>query len=175
MNRTQALLIGFVILSWAALVAILVGAPDLYDAELRPLGLAGLPYVRLAFLAAITGLLVLRHDAEAWDAPNEARIAIRPPRPDLVFLQRSTTSRNRARLPQSPTHRGLGWTLFASARGGPNPHRIRGSRTTTAVPDDRRIAYASRSAPISRHLAQSRERSSPSAARAWIGRPPSAR
>jgi len=59
MNRTQALLIGFVILSWAALVAILVGAPDLYDAELRPLGLAGLPYVRLAFLAAITGLLVL--------------------------------------------------------------------------------------------------------------------
>ena len=59
MNRTQALLIGFVILSWAALVAILVGAPDLYDTELRPLGLAGLPDVRLAFLAAITGLLVL--------------------------------------------------------------------------------------------------------------------
>ncbi len=59
MNRTQALLIGFVIFSWVALVAILVGAPDLYDAELRPLDLAGLPYVRLAFLAAITGLLVL--------------------------------------------------------------------------------------------------------------------
>jgi hypothetical protein len=59
MNRTQALLIGFVIFSWVALVAILVGAPDLYDAELRPLGLAGLPHVRLAFLAAITGLLVL--------------------------------------------------------------------------------------------------------------------
>jgi hypothetical protein len=58
-NRTQSLLIGFVIVSWAALVAILVGAPDLYDAELRPLGLAGLPDVRLAFLAAITGLLVL--------------------------------------------------------------------------------------------------------------------
>jgi hypothetical protein len=59
MNRTQALLIGFVILSWVALVAILVGAPHLYDAELRPLGLAGLPTVRLAFLAAITGLLMV--------------------------------------------------------------------------------------------------------------------
>ena len=59
MNRTQGLLIGFLILIWVALVAILVGAPDLYDTELRPLGLAGLPYVRLAFLAAITTLLVL--------------------------------------------------------------------------------------------------------------------
>jgi len=59
MNRTQTMLIGFLILSGVALVAILVGAPDLSDAELRPLDLAGLPYVRLAFLAAITGLLVL--------------------------------------------------------------------------------------------------------------------
>src|SRR5206468_1778435 len=59
MNRTQALLIGFVIFSWVALVAILVGAPEMYDAQLRPLGLAGLPYARLAFLATITGLLVL--------------------------------------------------------------------------------------------------------------------
>jgi hypothetical protein len=59
MNRTQALMIGFVILSWLALVAILVYAPGLYDAELRPLGLAGLPLVRLAFLAVITSLLVL--------------------------------------------------------------------------------------------------------------------
>jgi hypothetical protein len=58
-NRTQALLLGFVIFSWIALVAILIGAPDLYDAELKPLGLAGLPDVRLAFLAGITSLLVL--------------------------------------------------------------------------------------------------------------------
>jgi len=59
MNRTQALLIGFVILNLLVLVAILVGAPDVFDAELRPLGLAGIPDSRLAFLAAITGLLVL--------------------------------------------------------------------------------------------------------------------
>jgi hypothetical protein len=59
MNRTQALVLGFAIVSWIALVAILIGAPELYDAELKPLGLAGLPDVRLAFLAAITSLLVL--------------------------------------------------------------------------------------------------------------------
>jgi hypothetical protein len=59
MNRTQALLIGFLILSWVALVAILVGAPEIYDAQLRPLGLAGLVWVRLAFITAITSLLVL--------------------------------------------------------------------------------------------------------------------
>jgi hypothetical protein len=59
MSRRQALVLGFVIVSWIALVAILVGAPELYDAELKPLGLAGLPDVRLAFLAAITSLLVL--------------------------------------------------------------------------------------------------------------------
>jgi len=58
-NRTQGLLLGFVIASWVALVAILIGAPEIYDAQLRPFGLAGLIWVRLAFLAAITSLLVL--------------------------------------------------------------------------------------------------------------------
>ena len=37
MNRTQALVLGFAIFSWMALVAILVGAPSVYDAEFRPL------------------------------------------------------------------------------------------------------------------------------------------
>jgi hypothetical protein len=59
MNRTQALVLGFVLFSWIALVAILLGAPELYDAQLEPLGLAGLPVVRLAFLAVITSLLVV--------------------------------------------------------------------------------------------------------------------
>ncbi len=59
MNRTQALLLAFVIFSWIALVAILLGAPELYDAQLEPLGLAGLPVVRLALLAGITSLLVV--------------------------------------------------------------------------------------------------------------------
>ena len=59
MNRTQALVIGFAIFSWAALVAILVGAPDVYDSELRPLGLAGLPTVRIAFLAVVSSLLAV--------------------------------------------------------------------------------------------------------------------
>jgi len=57
MNRTQALVLGFAIFSWMALVAILVGAPSVYDAEFRPLGLTGLPAVRLAFLAVVTCLL----------------------------------------------------------------------------------------------------------------------
>jgi hypothetical protein len=59
MNRTQALLIGFLIVSWVALVAILVGAPDVYDAQLRSLGLAGLPQVNFAFLVGVTSLLVV--------------------------------------------------------------------------------------------------------------------
>jgi hypothetical protein len=58
MNRTQALLLGFLIFSGTALVVILISAPDLYDAELRPIGLVGLS-ARLAFLAAIMGLLGL--------------------------------------------------------------------------------------------------------------------
>jgi hypothetical protein len=58
-NRTQLLLLGFTACSWLALVAILIAAPDIYDADLKPLGLAGLVQARLAFLAAISGLLIL--------------------------------------------------------------------------------------------------------------------
>jgi hypothetical protein len=59
MNRTQALVLSFAIPTWLALVAILALAPDVYDGELRPLGLAGLPAVRLAFLGVITTLLAV--------------------------------------------------------------------------------------------------------------------
>ena len=48
-----------------------------------------------------------------------------------------------------------------------------GSRTTTAVSPDRRVAYMSTWVPTSRHLAHKRARSSPSAARARdLRRPP---
>ena len=59
MNRTQLVLLGFTACSWIALVVILLAAPDVYDAELKPLGLAGLVEARLAFLVAVTGLLIL--------------------------------------------------------------------------------------------------------------------
>jgi hypothetical protein len=59
MNRTQALVLGFSLVVWIALVAILFAAPDIYDAELQPLGLAGVAQARLGFLAAITALLTL--------------------------------------------------------------------------------------------------------------------
>ena len=59
MNRTQGLVLGFAIFIWMTLVAILVVAPGVYDTELRSLGLAGLPAVRLAFLALVTGLLAV--------------------------------------------------------------------------------------------------------------------
>jgi hypothetical protein len=49
-NRTQLVLLGFTACSWIALVVILIAAPDVYDAELKPLGLAGLVEARLAFL-----------------------------------------------------------------------------------------------------------------------------
>jgi hypothetical protein len=58
-NRTQALILGFSLVAWIALVGILVAAPEIYDAELRPLGLAGVAQARLGFLAGITALLTL--------------------------------------------------------------------------------------------------------------------
>jgi hypothetical protein len=58
-NRTQLVLLGFTACSWIALVVILIAAPDVYDAELKPLGLAGHVEARLAFLVGVTGLLIL--------------------------------------------------------------------------------------------------------------------
>ena len=58
-NRPQALVLGFGALAWLALLVILFLAPDLYDDELRPLGLAGVAIARLAFLAGITALLTI--------------------------------------------------------------------------------------------------------------------
>jgi hypothetical protein len=58
-NRTQALVLGFTFVAWIALVAILVAAPELYDAELKPLGLAGVAQARFGFLAGVSALLAL--------------------------------------------------------------------------------------------------------------------
>jgi hypothetical protein len=58
-NRTQALILAFSLVAWIALVGILVAAPEIYDAQLKPLGLAGVAQARLGFLAAITALLTL--------------------------------------------------------------------------------------------------------------------
>jgi hypothetical protein len=59
MNRTQALVIGFVVAAWLALIAILIAQPTLYDAQLRELGLAGQPLVRMAFATAVALLLLV--------------------------------------------------------------------------------------------------------------------
>ncbi len=59
MNRTQALILGFSLAVWIALVGILLAAPEIYDAQLKPLGLAGVAQARLGFLAGITALLTL--------------------------------------------------------------------------------------------------------------------
>jgi hypothetical protein len=58
-NRTQALVLGFVAASLAILVAILLIAPELYDTELRPLGIGGNQAIRLGFLVAIGGLVAV--------------------------------------------------------------------------------------------------------------------
>jgi hypothetical protein len=58
-NRTQALILGFSLAVWIALVGILLAAPEIYDAQLKPLGLAGVVQARLGFLAGITALLTL--------------------------------------------------------------------------------------------------------------------
>jgi len=58
-NRTQALILGFSLAVWIALVGILLAAPEIYDAQFKPLGLAGVMQARLGFLAGITALLTL--------------------------------------------------------------------------------------------------------------------
>lgn len=58
-NRTQALVLGFVGVSLAVLVLILVLAPEVYDAQLAPIGLAGNQAVRIGLVAAIAALIVV--------------------------------------------------------------------------------------------------------------------
>ena len=58
-NRTQALVLGFVALSLAVLVLILLLAPELYDAQLAPIGLAGNQELRIGFFVAIAALIAL--------------------------------------------------------------------------------------------------------------------
>lgn len=57
-NRTQQLVLGFIVLAWVALVVILLVSPEIYD---RALGAAGADrhVIELGFLVALTGLLAL--------------------------------------------------------------------------------------------------------------------
>ena len=58
LNLTQKLVLGFFVVTWAALVVILVSAPEIYDRALRlPDSEHDLP--ALGFLAAISTFLVL--------------------------------------------------------------------------------------------------------------------
>ncbi|TMB83409.1 MAG: hypothetical protein E6J39_06685 [Chloroflexi bacterium] len=52
MNRSQAVVVGFVVSAWLTLIAILIVQPTLYDGELQPIGPAGQPLARTAFVAA---------------------------------------------------------------------------------------------------------------------------
>jgi hypothetical protein len=56
-NRTQALVLGFLLLAWTSLLVILVAAPEVYD---QALGLpTGDRTAELGFLAALTGFIAL--------------------------------------------------------------------------------------------------------------------
>lgn len=57
-NRTQALVLGFLLLAWASLVIILVAAPAVYDQALR-LPTGDRRAAELGFLAAISGFIAL--------------------------------------------------------------------------------------------------------------------
>jgi hypothetical protein len=57
-NRTQQLVLGFVVLAWLALVVILLVAPEIYDRALGA-GRAQRRMVDLGFLLALSGLLAL--------------------------------------------------------------------------------------------------------------------
>ena len=58
LNRTQQLVLGFFVLAWVALIAILAAAPEVYEQLLRlPGGEPKLPM--LAFLIALSTFLIL--------------------------------------------------------------------------------------------------------------------
>lgn len=57
-NRTQQLVLGFVVLAWLALVAILLVSPEIYDRSLA-VGGAQRRVVDVVFLVALSGLLAL--------------------------------------------------------------------------------------------------------------------
>lgn len=58
LNRTQLLVVGFLVLVWIALVAILVLSPEVYTETLRKVGGEGLA-VEASFLIALSALLGL--------------------------------------------------------------------------------------------------------------------
>jgi hypothetical protein len=58
LNRTQTLVLGFFLLAWTSLLVILAAAPEVYDQTLR-LPTGNRHTAQIAFLAALTGLLVL--------------------------------------------------------------------------------------------------------------------
>jgi len=57
-NRTQALVLGFLLLAWTSLLVILAAAPAVYDQALR-LPTGDRRPAELAFLAALTGFIGL--------------------------------------------------------------------------------------------------------------------
>src|SRR5215213_520499 len=56
-NRTQALVLGFFLVVWVSLLAILMAAPEVYDQALSLPGDGG--GAEIAFLAALTGFIML--------------------------------------------------------------------------------------------------------------------
>ena len=56
-NRTQALVLGFFLVVWVSLLAILMAAPEVYDQALSLPGDSGA--AEIAFLAALTGFITL--------------------------------------------------------------------------------------------------------------------
>ena len=58
LNRMQGLVLGFFVLAWSSLVAILIATPEVYDQALR-LPASDSHLFELAFLAALSIFLVL--------------------------------------------------------------------------------------------------------------------
>jgi hypothetical protein len=57
-NRTQALVLGFFVLAWVALITILVVAPEVYDRALRQAP-GSQPAAEIVFVAGLSGLIAV--------------------------------------------------------------------------------------------------------------------
>jgi hypothetical protein len=59
LNNVQALVLGFLLLAWLSLIAVLVVAPDVYDQALRLLSSGNARQAELLFLGALSAFVLL--------------------------------------------------------------------------------------------------------------------
>jgi hypothetical protein len=113
-NRVQALVLGFLLMAWISLVAILVGAPEMYERRLRSLP-GPQRIVEIAFVLALTAFIglvsigVLRRWQAGWLAARRGLVLpISIGLYDRNICHRGASPRQRVRLSDPRARRDAG-------------------------------------------------------------------